>query len=98
MIANIPKVLLGIFLRFAIAFPVCLYIYASACVAIVCSRVWERFCMIDFFIAPLILIVGPIAHSDEEPPNLYPPILLAAVIVTVIWTVIAQERRRRADN
>jgi hypothetical protein len=54
--------------------------------------------MIDFFIAPLILIAGPIAHSDEEPPNLYTPILLAAVIVTVIWTVIAQESRRRADN
>jgi hypothetical protein len=45
-------------------------------------------CLTDFVIAPLILVLGPIAHEEREPPSPYPGIFLIAVAIVLIWTVI----------
>jgi hypothetical protein len=88
-------VLLGAILRFAVAFPICLYLYASIHVALECSHDWTNFCIVVIVMAPIFLIFGPLAHNEEDPPNHYPPILLAALLVTAIWMLISYALKYR---
>ncbi|MDP1840750.1 MAG: hypothetical protein Q8N31_23210 [Reyranella sp.] len=40
-------------------------------------------------LAPVAVLIGPIAHEAEDPPNPYPEILLIALAIVVAWTAIA---------
>jgi hypothetical protein len=87
--------LLCIFGRFAVAFPVCFCIYAWAWAAPVCFGHGRHSCIVDSMMAPFILAVGPIAHEDEDYPNYYLHILVATAVVVVVWTTVALVRRHQ---
>jgi len=38
--------------------------------------------------APLLLLIGPLAHEEEPPPNPYPGVLLVALTIVIVWTAI----------
>ena len=88
--------LLCIFGRLAVAFPVCFCLYAWGLVATACFRhgPWDS-CIVGFMMAPFILAVGPIAHEEEDYPNYYLHILVATAVVVVVWTTVALVRRYR---
>ena len=88
--------LLCLFGRFAIAFPVCFCLYAWGLAVRACFRYgWGDSCGVGFIMAPLILAVGPITHEEEDYPNYYLDILVATGIVVVVWTAVAVVRRYR---
>jgi hypothetical protein len=87
--------LLCIFGRLAITFPVCFCIYAWGLAVMSCFRYGWDSCIVGFMMAPLILAVGPITHEEEDSPNYYLHILVATVVVVVVWTAVALVRRYR---
>ena len=88
--------LLCIFGRFAVAFPVCFCLYAWGLAVRACFRYgWGDSCGVGFIMAPLILAVGPITHEEEDYPNYYLDILVATAVVVVVWTAVALARRYR---
>jgi hypothetical protein len=54
------------------------------------------------FIAPLAMILGPIAHDEEDPINPWPGVLLTALLlaglVTVLRAALAAIQQRRATR
>ena len=90
------KMLLCIFGRFAITFPVCFCIYAWGLAVRACFRYgWDDSCGVSFMFAPVILAIGPIAHGEEDEPNYYLDILVATAVLVVVWTAVALVRKYR---
>jgi|GEM_PF-4872390 len=57
----------------------------------------EYGCLENFLIAPLAVLIGPIAH-EEDAPNPYPGILLISLGIVIAWTAILflMKRQRKA--
>ncbi len=81
--------------RFAVAYPSSFYLYTVGLASWHCFSNWWDFCLIVPIMAPLVGLLGPIAHDEEDPVDIYTPILEVALLVTMVWTFVAFLRRIR---
>lgn len=56
-------------------------------------------CMANFLSAPFAIMIGPIAHYEEDLPNPFPGILLITLAIVIVWTAVAFliKRHRRGN-
>ena len=79
------------FYSLLMTWPYCSTIAASA---------WGS-CPMNVVAAPLLLLIGPLAHDEEPPPNPYPGILLVGLTIVIVWTAIvfvAERHQRRSPK
>ncbi len=85
----------AIVLRFAVAYPLSFYLYTVGLASWHCFGKWWDVCLFVPIIAPLVGLMGPIAHDEEDPVDIYTPVLEIALLVTLVWTFVAFLRRIR---
>lgn len=79
--------------RFLIAYPVCFYLYGSIGVALACMSHFVSECIPMIVFSPLFVIIGPIGHSDEDPPNIFLHVFFVTLVAVAIWTLTAAVRQ-----
>lgn len=78
-----------------IAYPICFYLYGSLGMAVFCIRNFSEVCIPMILFSPIFMIMGPLGHDEEDPPNIFGRTLIFALLVVAIWTLIVWMRERR---
>lgn len=92
---RLPQLLRQVGIRFLIAYPVCFYCYGAALISASCLKALSEACIPEIFFSPFFLIMGPLAHEEENPPNIYLSVLIITSLTVALWTLAHHLRDRR---